>query len=95
MASLDIQISSRYPTFFNNGTPNCVSSDPEAFFLDKGSARWEVETVKRVCESCMLIGACREWAIENKEFGVWGGTTEKERKRIRRMRKAVKGKNIR
>lgn len=43
----------------------------------------------------MLIGACREWAIENKEFGVWGGTTEKERKRIRRMRKAVKGKNIR
>jgi len=95
MASLDIKISTRYPTFFNTGTPNCASTDPEAFFLERGSARWETDTAKKVCESCMLIGACREWAIENKELGIWGGTTERERSRIRRMRNSVKNKDIR
>ena len=90
MATVDVQISSKYPTFFNTGTPNCATSDPEAFFLERGAARWEVDIAKKVCNSCMLIGVCRQWAIENHEMGIWGGTTEMERKRIRRMRSAVK-----
>ena len=90
MAKVDVQISKNYPTFLSTGTPNCASADPEAFFLERGAARWEVDIAKKVCNSCMLIGVCREWAIENKEMGIWGGTTEFERRRIRRMRNAVK-----
>ena len=86
----DVQISRRYPTFLNKSTPNCATTDPEAFFLERGAGRYEVEAAKRVCDTCILIVPCREWAIENNELGIWGGTTEVERKRLRRMRKAVK-----
>ena len=86
----DVQISRRYPTFLNKTIPNCATTDPEAFFLDRGAGRWEVEAAKKVCASCVLSSPCREWAIENNEVGIWGGTTEVERKRLRRMRKAVK-----
>jgi len=90
MAKVDVEISRKYPTFLNVGTPNCATADPEAFFLERGAARWEVEIAKKVCSTCMLIGVCREWALENNEMGIWGGTTEAERKKIRRMRNAVK-----
>jgi WhiB family redox-sensing transcriptional regulator len=90
--AIDVEISRRFPTFINGnlGTPNCATADPEAFFPERGCDRWTLEVAKRICNSCVYIGACREWAIENNEVGVWGGTTEVERKRLRRMRKAVK-----
>lgn len=87
---MDIDISKNYPTFLNNATPNCASTDPDAFFLERGSSRWESEAARRVCASCLLIEPCREWAIEKHEFGVWGGTTELDRKRIRKARKNLK-----
>jgi len=40
----------------------------------------------QVCASCPVRGECLEHAIENREWGIWGGTTEDERKSIRRSR---------
>jgi WhiB family redox-sensing transcriptional regulator len=37
---------------------------------------------KKLCQSCPLIEACFRHAYENGEYGVWGGTTEKERKAL-------------
>ena len=87
--AIDVTISKRFPTFFSKsiGLPNCVSADPEAFFPERGSDAKHTAAARKVCSTCPYIGVCREWAIENNEIGVWGGTTEIERKRIRRMRK--------
>lgn len=84
---LDFEMTRRYPTFFKVGTPNCATTDPEIFFPERGNAREAVISAKMVCSSCQYIGACREWAIENNETGVWGGTTDRERQRLRRIRK--------
>ncbi|HJT02100.1 MAG TPA: WhiB family transcriptional regulator [Pseudonocardiaceae bacterium] len=44
---------------------------------------WEHEA-KAVCAGCPVRARCLQDAIENREFGVWGGTTETERDRLRR-----------
>jgi len=44
---------------------------------------------KAICEECEVKGACLEYALNSKDgtFGVWGGTSERERRRIRRRRR--------
>jgi WhiB family redox-sensing transcriptional regulator len=46
--------------------------------------------VKRVCESCLVVDLCRAWALSQPEplVGIWGGLTEKERRRLRTNRAA-------
>lgn len=59
----------------------CVETDPEAFFLDRGTP-W---AAKRVCDGCDVRGECLEYALAHDErFGVWGGLTEAERQHLRR-----------
>lgn len=84
---IDVQISKNYPTFFDRGPSNCSTADPEVFFPDRGSNGNNVKMAKRVCANCTYIVECLEWAIVHKENGVWGGTSESERKAIRRQRK--------
>ena len=52
----------------------CFGANPD-FFFDE---RYE-EVAKALCHSCKLRNACLADAIQNKAYGVWGGTTEKER----------------
>ena len=60
----------------------CQYVDPEAFFPEKGGS---VREAKRVCRSCEARVPCLEYALENDEkFGVWGGLSERERRRISR-----------
>lgn len=89
---IDVVVSKKFPTFVTDrlGVPPCSTADPEAFFPERGEDRWLLNAAKKVCDSCIYAAPCREWAIENREIGIWGGTTEFDRKRIRRMRKAVK-----
>lgn len=59
----------------------CAQSDPEAFFPDKGGSAAEA---KRVCARCPVQAACLDYALRNDErFGVWGGMSERERRRMR------------
>lgn len=90
--AIDVQISKQFPTFVTEtlGTPNCATADPEAFFPERGEDQWSIRAAKRICNACIYAAPCREWAIKNREIGIWGGTTEFDRKRIRRMRKAVR-----
>ncbi len=37
---------------------------------------------KAVCATCPVILACREYGLDEK-FGVWGGLTENERRKVR------------
>lgn len=46
------------------------------------------EVCKQVCFGCPVRVNCMEYALLNDiQDGVWGGATEKERRRIRRERK--------
>jgi hypothetical protein len=59
----------------------CAETDPEAFFPEKGGS---VRAAKRVCRSCDVRRQCLEYALENDErFGIWGGLSERERRRIK------------
>jgi len=61
----------------------CLDADPEAFFPEKGGSTREA---KRICASCTVQQDCLQWALDNDErFGIWGGMSERERRRLRRL----------
>ncbi|MCL4449452.1 MAG: WhiB family transcriptional regulator [Actinobacteria bacterium] len=58
--------------------------EPDLFFPERGASTREA---KAVCRGCIVRGECLEYALKNGErFGIWGGTSERERRRIRRAR---------
>lgn len=60
----------------------CAQTDPEAFFPDKGGSTREA---KRICQGCEVRSECLAYALDNDErFGIWGGLSERERRRIKR-----------
>ena len=60
----------------------CAQTDPEAFFPEKGGSTREA---KRVCLSCDVRSQCLEYALAHDErFGIWGGLSERERRRLKR-----------
>jgi len=63
---------------------NCAESDPSVFFPSDGVG---VEVARRICADCPVKAECVEYALENRiDHGVWGGTSERERRRILRAR---------
>lgn len=65
----------------------CAQTDPEAFFPDKGESP---RPARAVCASCPVLARCRDYAVEHYErFGIWGGTSPREREDIRRERRAA------
>ena len=64
----------------------CAQTDPEAFFPEKGGS---TRDAKRICTSCEVKAECLDYALANDErFGIWGGLSERERRRLRRNRTA-------
>jgi WhiB family redox-sensing transcriptional regulator len=60
----------------------CAQTDPEAFFPEKGGSTREA---KRICSGCEVRAECLEYALANDErFGIWGGMSERERRKQRR-----------
>ena len=43
----------------------------------------QVAKAKKICASCPVLQECRTHAIENEEFGVWGGLTANQRRLVR------------
>jgi WhiB family redox-sensing transcriptional regulator len=63
---------------------NCLGVDPDLFFPERGASTREA---KEVCRACIVRVECLEYALMNGEkFGIWGGMSERERRRIRRAR---------
>ena len=60
----------------------CAQTDPEAFFPEKGGSTREA---KKICLGCEVRHECLEYALEHDErFGIWGGLSERERRRLKR-----------
>jgi hypothetical protein len=65
----------------------CVDADPELFFPvgESGPATAQARQAKAVCHECPVERQCLEWALSTgRTTGVWGGTDEGERRRLRR-----------
>src|ERR1700741_675427 len=63
---------------------NCLGVAPDLFFPERGASTREA---KEVCRGCVVREECLEYALVNGEkFGIWGGMSERERRRIRRQR---------
>lgn len=62
----------------------CASTDPEIFHPNKGESP---RPAKNVCKACPVRAHCLEFALlTDQRYGVWGGTTEQERRRMRTAR---------
>ena len=69
----------------------CADTDPELFFPigTTGQALLQIAKAKEVCSGCTVKSQCLDFALEtNQDSGIWGGTSEEERRNIRRERAA-------
>lgn len=58
----------------------CASADPEEWFPERGEP---AALAKRICNRCPVREECLEYALAaGEKYGIWGGTTERERRRL-------------
>lgn len=67
----------------------CRGEDPDLFFPvgndSSGPTLIQVDSAKEVCRRCPVMKQCLDWAVRADPVeGVWGGTTESERRAMRR-----------
>lgn len=62
----------------------CKGTNTDLFFTERGA---ETSQAKKVCLTCPVRLQCLEYAFANGEkFGIWGGLSERQRRRIRKQR---------
>ena len=67
-------------------TGKCAELPPETFFPSDGVG---VITAQKICQSCPVQETCLEYALSERiPHGVWGGASERERRRILKARGA-------
>ena len=81
---------------YEEGTPPpCSEASPDIFFPEEVedengkliSATYTYESeAKAICVGCPYRVACLVSALRTNDVGIWGGTTETERRRIKRER---------
>ena len=65
----------------------CRGMSPAVFFPTDGAG---FEAARRICLECPVRVECLEYALVNHiDQGAWGGTSERERRRILRRRRAL------
>ncbi|HWD25078.1 MAG TPA: WhiB family transcriptional regulator [Acidimicrobiales bacterium] len=65
----------------------CRDLPPETFFPSDGVG---VDRARKICADCSAKALCLEYAMENHiDHGVWGGTSERERRRLARQRRRL------
>ncbi|MFF6996420.1 WhiB family transcriptional regulator [Streptomyces sp. NPDC008313] len=79
----------------------CRTEDPELFFPvgSTGPSLLQIQEAKAVCRGCPVQEECLRWALATGQTtGVWGGTSENERRAIKRrvsLRQAREAKQAR
>ena len=63
---------------------NCKGANADLFFPERGAS---TRAAKAICGECAVRADCLEFAITTGEkFGIWGGMSERERRRVRKER---------
>jgi WhiB family transcriptional regulator, redox-sensing transcriptional regulator len=66
---------------------NCRNYPPAVFFPSDGVG---VDRARKICTDCPVVDQCLEYALEQRiEHGVWGGCSERERRRILKRRRVA------
>jgi len=65
---------------------NCRGSNLDLFFPVRGQS---ASKAKAICAVCAVKDECLEYAIARREVGIWGGLSDRERRKIRRQRAMV------
>ena len=67
----------------------CRGMAAEIFFPQRGQV---TTTAKVVCDSCFVRVECLEASLTSppEKFGIWGGLSERERRRVRHARNAAR-----
>jgi len=70
----------------------CRNVDPDLFFPlgTSGASLPQIDEAKQICRTCPVCGPCLRWALESGDAGVWGGTTEDERRKHRQRAQRVR-----
>ena len=74
-------------------TAACRDTDPDLFFPvgTTGPAIEQIENAKAVCRACDAQSLCLEYALAtNQDSGIWGGTSEEERRQLRKRYHAAR-----
>lgn len=79
----------RFPPFIDTSWTEraaCAGMDPNIFFLEHGDS---AATARSICASCPVKDECLELGLwqPNDAFGIFGGTTPRERIEIRKERR--------
>jgi|HubBroStandDraft_1064217.scaffolds.fasta_scaffold971353_1 WhiB family redox-sensing transcriptional regulator len=67
----------------------CLHADPDVFFpiSAAGASAPQIRMARAICAGCVVRVACTDFAVEHRDVqGIWGGTTDDERKKLRRSR---------
>jgi WhiB family redox-sensing transcriptional regulator len=76
-------LSTGYDLAWQDGA-NCKGANADLFFPERGAS---TRTAKGICRECSVRADCLEFAITTGEkFGIWGGMSERERRRVRKER---------
>lgn len=59
----------------------CASADPDLWYPEHGAS---AEPAKKICDGCPCVTECLTYALLHNELGIWGGVTERQRRRMRR-----------
>ncbi|MGI8794920.1 MAG: WhiB family transcriptional regulator [Acidimicrobiales bacterium] len=70
----------------------CRDLDPAIFFPSDGVG---VEIARTICGECPVRDECLEFALRNRiDHGVWGGASERQRRRVLRSRRLAKASTV-
>jgi WhiB family transcriptional regulator, redox-sensing transcriptional regulator len=60
----------------------CQGEDPELFFpiAIQGPALPQISAATAVCRRCAVATMCLAYALQTRQAGIWGGTTQEERR---------------
>lgn len=78
----------KYPNY--TGYEPCSQLGLEFFYYEerevqpgkskKGKSTYiDIDAAKRACSMCPMIQECLTWALHRERYGIWAGTTERER----------------
>jgi WhiB family redox-sensing transcriptional regulator len=71
---------------------NCRGADADLFFPERGAS---TRKAKAICSECQVRAQCLDFAIEiGEKFGIWGGMSERERRRVRRERQTAARRRV-
>ena len=56
------------------------AADPDWWFPERGEHRAAGQLAIMICQECPVRAQCLEYALQGREYGIWGGLTEEQRK---------------